>query len=335
MGSLLAIANKTFLEVVRQPIYSVLMWSAAAIIVLNMGLSGFSLERGGDTKMLVNIALSTLLLYGVIASVFTATSVVTREIESNTVLTVVSKPVSRPVFFLGKYLGVASAMAVSFVLLALVLIMVARHGVLEYTSDPYDLPVLVFGLGAILVSLVAATFGNFVYNWNFLTALTAWVVPLGLAGTAATLFFSKDFAPQSPWTGFASEQAMLDPTFVYAGLLLVFLAILLQTAIAVALSTRFSAEVTLALCLGIFLLGLLSDSLFDPQAEQATLLNQILYRIVPNFQFFWIGDALTQEVSVGFGDVVKQVGNVAAYAALQITAVLALGIAAFQTREVG
>ena len=104
MGSkFYAIAANTFLETIRQPIYGILMWVTAFwIACFGPTLSAFTLESGGDTKMLIDNCLATLLLYGLLASVFSATNVITREIDTYTVLTVVSKPVSRPVFFLGK-----------------------------------------------------------------------------------------------------------------------------------------------------------------------------------------------------------------------------------------
>jgi hypothetical protein len=325
MGNkLLAIAANTFLETIRQPIYGILMWVAAGLLMLNPSIAAFSLESGGDTKVMQDIALATMLLYGLLASVFSATSVITREIESFTVLTVVSKPVSRPVFFLGKHLGVSGAMLLAYYFLALVFLMTVRHGVLERASDKYDQPVLLFSTAAILISLIAATFGNYVYGWHFLTALTAWVVPLGTLAVVATQFFDKEWNPQSPLTDFGNLQVL------YA-ILLVFLAVMILTAFAVTLSTRFSQVITLILCSGIFLLGLLSDYYFGSPQGQESLLGRVLYHVLPNFQFFWLGDALTQELGVRAAHVARVTG----YALLYTLAILSLGVALFQTREVG
>jgi ABC-2 type transport system permease protein len=331
MGNkLYAITANTFLETVRQPIYGILMWVAAGLLMLNPSLAAFSLERGGDTKQMIDIALSTLLLYGLFASVFSATNVITREIESFTVLTVVSKPVSRPVFFLGKFLGVILAMLVAYYFLALVFTMTVRHGVMEYASDKFDQPVLVLGTAAIVISLIAATFCNYVYGWHFLATLTAWVVPLGTIAVATTLFFDKEWNLQSPLTYFGYKDS-IAPRNVYFAIMLIFLAVMILTACAVTLSTRFSQVVTLILCSGIFLLGLLSDYYFGSSEAQSTLFGQICYRLLPNFQFHWLGDAITQQLDVG----VAHVARVAAYSVAYTLAILSLGAALFQTREVG
>jgi hypothetical protein len=53
--------------------------------------------------------------------------------------------------------------------------------------------------------------------------------------------------------------------------------------------------------------------------------------LVPNLQFFWSADAITQGTPITAG----LFGLVSGYAALQVLAVLAVAVALFQNREVG
>ena len=323
-SKLLAITANTFSETVRQPIFSVLIWVAAAVIVLNTALVGFTLESDGDLKMAKDIGLATLLLYGLLAAVFSATTVISREIESHTVLTVVSKPVSRTVFLLGKYVGVTGAVAVGYFFLSLVLLLTIRHGTMPTAADEYDKPVLIFGGLALLISLVAAVFGNYVYGWHFPAALLGWVVPALTLATLIVLCISPKWAPQSPFKDFGDMQ-------MPAAIFMAFCGVLVLTAFAVALSTRFSQVLTLILCAGVYVLGLLSDYYLGRPAEaHEGWLFSALYAVVPNFQFFWTGDALTQERIIPFA----QCMQVAGYAALYSLAILSLAVALFQTREV-
>jgi ABC-2 type transport system permease protein len=328
---LLTIARNTCIETVRQPIYSVLLWVMAGWLALSPSLAAFTLEHEGDVKVVYDVGLATLLLYGLLASVFSATSVITREIESFTVLTVVSKPVSRPLFLLGKYLGVCAAVLIGYCFLTLVLLMTVRHGVLATASDKLDIPVLLFSGLALLISLSAATFGNYVYGWHFPTALLAWAVPLGLVATGIVLFVSPDWKLQAPDTDFGDMQ------LIYA-VLMTFCGAAILAAFAVALATRLSQVITLLVCAGVYVLGLLSDHLFgrpaydiEASAPWFERVHSLAYGLVPNFQFFWAGDALTMEQHIPLA----QVANVAAYAALYSLAVLSLGVALFETREVG
>jgi ABC-type transport system involved in multi-copper enzyme maturation permease subunit len=318
-----AIAGTTFTEIVRQPIFNVLTWAAFGLLLLNPGLAAFSLMSGKDVKILIDVGLSTLLLYGLLISVFSAAGVITREIESFTVLTVISKPVGRPTFLLGKYLGVATAALVGFTFLSLVLVNTVHHGVMETASDKYHMPVMICGGAALGIGLTVAFFCNYVYGWHFGATLLAIVLPLGVLATGVALGFDAQWKPVS------LQPPLSDLQLLYA-LLLVLLAVLVLASFAVAFSTRFSQVISLMLCAGVFLLGLLSDYYFGLHVEQGWIY-RLMYEITPNFQFFWVGDALTQELPVPL----SQVALVAGYAAVYITAVLGVAVAMFQTREVG
>ncbi|MEW6253373.1 MAG: ABC transporter permease subunit [Planctomycetota bacterium] len=328
MGKLLAIARNTFTETIRQPVFGVLLWVAVGLLIMNPSVAAFSLESGSDIKIVKDVGLATLLLYGLLASVFSATSVITREIESHTVLTVVSKPISRPVFLLGKYLGVCAAVLVGYYFLSLVFLLTLRHGVLETVTQKYDQPVLVFGLIAVGLSVSAATFGNYVYGWHFPSTLTGWVVPLGTLAVLGVCFISPKWELQA----FAKD--FRDLQVIYA-IAMSFCGVVVLTAFAVTLATRLSQVLTLLVCAAVYVGGLLSDYYLG-QAAQAggAWLYHVLYAIIPNFQFFWAGDALTQ-TELGAVIQAAHVGQVAAYAALYALAVLGVGVALFEHREVG
>lgn len=327
---LFAIARTTFQETIRQPIYGVLTWVAVALLLLNPTLAAFSLESGKDNKILQDVALSTMLLFGLLAAVFSASGVISREIESYTVLTVVSKPVSRPLFLVGKFLGVTAAVLAAYFFLTVVFLLTVRHGVMETSADKYHLPILTLGIGALLVSLLACGFGNFVYGWNFQTSLLGWVTPLSTLALLGSLFFDRQWKLQSPAVEFTSAEGAFWGFNVLYAVVLIFLAVLVLTAFAVAFSTRFNQVMTLLLCAGVLVMGLLSDYYVGQRAADSPLM-RILYTATPNFQFFWIGDNLTQDILVP----AAQVGRVVAYAFCYVLGVLGLGVAMFQNREVG
>jgi ABC-type transport system involved in multi-copper enzyme maturation permease subunit len=109
--NVLSIARNGFLESIRQPVFVVLLLGGTLAMVLNVNLAAFTLED--DNKLLIDLGLSTLFIAGLLLAAFTATSVLSREIENKTVLTVVSKPVTRAAVIVGKFLGVAVALAVA------------------------------------------------------------------------------------------------------------------------------------------------------------------------------------------------------------------------------
>lgn len=323
---LYAIAANTFAETIRQPIFAILTWTAVGLLVLNPTLAAFSLDSGSDIKIMKDVGMSTMLSFGLLLAAFSAAGVLAREIESFTVLTVISKPVSRPLFLFGKYLGVAGAMITAYYLMSLVFLMTVRHGVMETAADKYDQPVLVFSAITLGVSVAAAGFGNYTYGWNFPTTLFGWVIPLGTIGFLGALCFDKTWKLQEHYGG----DKFGDMMQVFYAIMLGFLAIMILTAFAITFSTRVGQVMTLLLCAGVFVLGLLSDYWFGARVGEG-LHYRVLYCIVPNFQFFWIGDAITQGIAVPFMQVVR----VGVYTGLYLLGVLGLGIAMFQTREVG
>ena len=116
MMRLFAIARNAFVETVRQPIYTVLVLVTFGLLVAELPLSHWSMGRGAaeyrqtDQLNMIVWGLSTLLGAGLLIASFSAASVLSREIEEKTILTVLSKPVPRPMVVVGKYLGVAAAL---------------------------------------------------------------------------------------------------------------------------------------------------------------------------------------------------------------------------------
>src|SRR5688572_27041318 len=139
----LAIVRNTFLESVRQPIMLVVLFAATIALIMCIPLSAFTMED--DQRMLIDIGLATVFLCGTLLSAFIATNVLGQEIENRTALTVISKPVSRPVFVIGKYFGVAAALTLATIYMSFVFLLMEQHKVLQTARDPIHAPVVVFG----------------------------------------------------------------------------------------------------------------------------------------------------------------------------------------------
>ena len=113
-----AIARNTYLESVRQPVVLVILSIGILLTIMSNPLAGWTMQD--DQRMFVDIGLSTVFISTALLAAFIATNAISREIDNRTVLTVISKPVPRPVFVVGKYIGVSITMLVSLAVLALV-----------------------------------------------------------------------------------------------------------------------------------------------------------------------------------------------------------------------
>jgi ABC-type transport system involved in multi-copper enzyme maturation permease subunit len=113
-----SIARNTFKEVVREPVYYILVSVACLMIVVTRFMPLFTLSE--DIKMMRDIGLSTVNVTVLLVSLLAASRVVYGEIESRTAFTVVAKPVRRSQFILGKYFGILAAAFVAIVVVGLV-----------------------------------------------------------------------------------------------------------------------------------------------------------------------------------------------------------------------
>lgn len=321
---LYTIALNTFVETLRQPIYGVILLATAILLVLNVSLAGFTLEN--DDKLLLDLGLSTLLLSGLFLSAFSAAGVLSREIENKTVLTVISKPVGRPTFVLGKFVGLIAALSLAFYLSTLVFVLCIRHGVLQNSSDPWDAPVLLLGCGAIILPLVVAGFCNYFYGKDFPTLFLSILTPTLTLAVLVVANFDEHFDVIPFGSNFVGGQVIIAAY-------LVLLCVGVTAAVALAASTRFGQLMTLVICTGFLALGMISDNAFGQHAKTSTAA-ALMYHLVPNIGPFWVIDGLqagTYKTIIPL----SYVGYMTAYAALLTTAILGIGIAAFQKREVG
>lgn len=320
MSKLFTIAKNTFIETLRQPIYSIIIIAALLLFFISPSISMYTMED--DTKLLRELGLSTLFLASLFIAIFAASGAIAEEIDNKTIMTVLSKPVRRPVFILAKFLGVAAAVAMAHYICTIALLMAIRHGVLESVNDTHDWTVITAAGLAVGISIILSAFFNYVYDWKTTSTATVLLAIFATIGIIFLAFIDRDWK-------FNPANNKINALDIYGSVLL-FLAALIITAIAVALSTRFNIVVTLSACVGIFLLGLVSDWAFGALAK-SHLWAKICYFAIPNLQIFWISDAIYEGSTVPL----KYVLISASYALCYTAGILALAVALFQRRQVG
>ena len=320
MYKLIAIAKNTFVETLRQPVYAVIVATAMLLFVVSPSLSMYTMDD--DNKLLREIGLSTLFLTSLFIAIFSASGAVSVELENKTILTVLTKPVQRPIFLLAKFLGVVGAVALGHYLGTVALLMTIRHGVLSTASDTHDWTVLGSAIGVLVVTVLLSAFFNFAYDWKFTS--TAIVIAAILATFVLVFLALID----RDWN-FAPDKNGLNRLDIYGSVLL-FLGAVIIAALAVTISARFNLIVTLSACIGVFLLGLVSDYVFGRFAD-TYLWARIGRFLVPNLQVFWISDAIYEGSVVPF----RYILITASYALCYTAGILALAIALFQRRQVG
>jgi hypothetical protein len=128
----LTIARGTCREALHLPVLHVIGIGSVVLLVIVGQLPRFTLSIFDDIKMLKDLAIATASLCGMLVAVFAAVHVITSEIDNWTVVTVLSKPVRRWEFVVGKYLGLVWTLIILFAVLTLSYILVVWWGM--YTS---------------------------------------------------------------------------------------------------------------------------------------------------------------------------------------------------------
>ena len=322
MRQFLTIAVNAYMELIRQPIFLLLM-TGSVLFEIFLAVP-YYFAFGDEPKLVENSVLAVMLLSGLFGAVLSASSSLAREIRSGTALAVLSKPVSRAQFLLAKFAGLAAAL--------LLLTYVNMIGVLlasRMAFDAYgktDLPAIgIFG-GGILAAYALAGFSNFFLRRPFVSD----AVFAMLVFTTFAAFLVFQFTTQKESLG---TMATVNWNLLPASILILF-ALWILAAVALACSTRFDTIPTLAICSAIFLVGLMSDYIYSQAGGkiegQAPLWASTLYSVIPNWQLFWLADAIETGKST-FQWV--YVGKAFAYMICYAGAALAVGTALFEERE--
>ena len=156
MRNLFKIAVNAFRESLREPVYALMLLAALILIAHYPSVSIFVFSE--QLKLVVDSSMATGLLFGLVIAVLCASNTVAREMRNGTVLLLLSKPVARWSFVLGKIFGITAA-ATLFTLLCnlgcVISVFVATD------QFRFELPLYFGFLGVVAAGAAAGMFANF------------------------------------------------------------------------------------------------------------------------------------------------------------------------------
>ena len=318
MRQFVNIAVNAFMELIRQPVFLLLM-TASVLFEIFLAVP-YYFAFGDEPKLVKNSVLAAMLLSGLLGAVLSASSSLAREIRSGTALAVLSKPVGRARFLLAKYAGVAAALTVLSYVNLIGVLLASRMAFDAYGKT--DLAAVGIFSAGVAAAYALAGFSNFFLRRPFVSDAVLLLVIMVTVAAFVIFQFTKQMESMG-------TVGAVDWRLVPAGILILF-ALWVLAAVAIACSTRLDTIPTLAICSGVFLIGLMSDYFFGRRADQGEWWASALYTIVPNWQIFWLADALDMGKSTfQWGYVGKALIYVAGYAG----AALAVATALFEERE--
>ena len=103
LGQTMAIARNAFREAVRDRVlYNLIIF---ALLLIGSAIFIGELSAGQEVKIVIDLGLSAMLLFGVFIAIFVGVGLVYKEIERRTLYAILAKPIGRGQFLVGKYLG--------------------------------------------------------------------------------------------------------------------------------------------------------------------------------------------------------------------------------------
>ncbi|MEW6127620.1 MAG: ABC transporter permease subunit [Acidobacteriota bacterium] len=106
-----AIAVNAFRESVRDRVLYNLILFVLILVGASIFISELSIDQ--ETKFIASLSLSLMLVFGALIAIFIGVGLVYKEIDKRTIYNLLSKPVHRHEFIIGKYLGLCLTLLVN------------------------------------------------------------------------------------------------------------------------------------------------------------------------------------------------------------------------------
>ncbi len=302
-----AVALAAYREGWRQPMFWLILAGGKLGMWLSVVLPYFTF--GDDFKMMKQIGFDIMMLCALLFGVLAASMSVSEEIEGRTAITVMSKPITRRSFLVGKFLGITMACAAMSLLLAVNFnaALMANRAFDPINEDrTYD-PMPEQAKQKMVPAVLKVT-------------------PTGPAqpvATGATMWLGEQFAHSF-------------------GVLLGFGKVMILVAIATALATRLHFVVTLVIALFVFLFGHLAPVVvrvteMSPSQSTGTRLVGFLANVsnvlLPALEFFNMSPAIIRDTPLELGSFIVYSLTVFGYAIIYTAIALVVGLLLFEDRD--
>ncbi len=312
-----AVALAAYREACRQPMFWLITVGSILLTWLWVIIPYFTF--GDDYKMMKQNSFDTIMLGAALFGVLAASISISEEIEGRTAVTLMSKPVNRRQFLIGKFLGILLACLVMSLIVSWNLNYALRamreFDPINNNPDPTD--------------VMGKPVDKVVDPMTFQAQRT--VVPV----------FERP-VPSLPGKAVARGCGLWfsDTVAHTLGVLLGFGQVMILVAIASALATRLSFVVNLVICLMTYFLGHLAPVVVNRTETSSGVgvglvrfLAQLFDVLLPALEFFNMGPAIIRETPLDLWQFAAYVLSILGYSILYTGIALLVGLLLFEDRD--
>ena len=305
-----AVALAAYREGWRQPMFWLIALAGFVATWVAVFLPYFTF--GDDFKMMKQIGFDFVMLAAILFGVLASSISISEEIEGRTALTVMSKPVNRRQFLLGKFFGILMACAALSLLLA--------------------------------VNLNWAFLAN--PEFDQINKDTS-IDPMSEEAKILVRPFFQKLVPAGPPRQFIEGTGLWfgETLATTMGVVLGFGQVMILVAVTTALATRLPFIVNLVVGLMVYFLGHLApvivrvtEQVADKDKENTAVglvrfFGNVFDTLLPALDFFSVGPAIIREAPLGLGDFTGYVAVVFGYACIYTVIALIVGLLLFEDRD--
>jgi ABC-type transport system involved in multi-copper enzyme maturation permease subunit len=297
-----AVALASFQEGVRQPMFWLLTGFGIFLMAVSVWIPYFTF--GEDLKMVKELCYAFTMMAPAAFGVILACMSISEEIEVRTAVTLLSKPISRRQFLVGKFVGVVLASLLMTFLMGWMMNWIILYKTWYDSNIPAN-----------------QTPENFI-DPGWVTATVDHLLPNSTAGDLARGI--------GLW--------MHDFTVLLPGLTIGFCQVLVLVAVAVALATRVPMVVNVSMCLLVYFLGHLTPIMTEVTTRQRMPLlpfvAQLFETLLPGLDNFDVGSAIVRDVPLDPASYALYTANVTLYALMYTAIALLFGLILFEDKDV-
>jgi ABC-type transport system involved in multi-copper enzyme maturation permease subunit len=116
---MISVAMVTFREMIRERFVHIIIFITAVMFLFSLLLGSLSFDE--QTRILIHLGLASIQISIVGISIFVGANLISKEIERQTCLLVLARPITRTQFYVGKFLGVVGINFIISILLGIAL----------------------------------------------------------------------------------------------------------------------------------------------------------------------------------------------------------------------
>jgi len=143
MNAARCVAVAVFRESIRDKVFYNLVLFALLLVGASILIG--QLTAGQDVKIIKDLGLAATSIFGVFIAIFVGISLVAKEVERRSIYPLLAKPVRRPEFIVGKYLGLLLTLLVNTLVMTIALYVILfflARGVPDPIQRAWDAPAL-------------------------------------------------------------------------------------------------------------------------------------------------------------------------------------------------